>query len=239
MQRKIIIGFSTIMLVLVFAGIFSMFKTYNMRAKYEIENLCTDALGVRVTIGELHINHERGLVRLGHVNVYNPKGFSDGAAVEIENIDVALDMSMSGQIHVSEMIVGGLQVNLEVMKTRNNLSAIAYKIKHMTPQKETSDTEKLRILIDNLGVTDNRLRPRLLVGGQKRDIVAVPDFHFTGIGYLQKGMPLKMAVVEIWNEVMPQFEKAAESAGFLGGMEAGSYSYVEEDTNVHEDEISE
>ncbi len=239
MQRKIIIGFSTLMLVFVFAGIFSMFKTYNMRAKYEIENLCTDTLGVRVTIGELHINQERGLVRLGHVNVYNPKGFSDGAAVEIENIDVALDMSMSGQIHVGEMAVSGLQVNLEVMKTRNNLSAIAYKIKHVKPQQETSDTEKLRILIDSLDVTGNRLRPRLLVSGQKRDIITVPDFHFTGIGYLQKGMPLKMALVEIWDEVMPQFEKTAESAGFLDGMEAESYEYIEEDTNIHEDEISE
>ncbi len=73
--RRTVLITSSLFVLLSLLGSLSMLQTYNIGPKYIIENICTDTLGVRMTIGELHLNAEQGTARLGHVQISIPRDF--------------------------------------------------------------------------------------------------------------------------------------------------------------------
>jgi hypothetical protein len=232
----IIAGFLLTMLSL--WGSLSMLWVYNVGSKYTVENICTETLGVRVTIGELHLNSEQGTARLGHVQIFNPKGFSDGAAVEIENIDVKIESSARGLIRLSEIAATNVQFNLEVLKTRNNIAAITYKVDSMKPKENPSDIEKLKIMIDAISVQESRVRPRdILIAHSRSKTVMVPDIRLSQIGYTENGLYMKQAIAQIWHQIVPEFEKVARDSGFMQGMQQAFYEDLEKKEVSHGEEF--
>lgn len=230
-SRTLVYIISTLFVTLSLVGSLVMLRTYNVSQKYTIENMATEALGVRVTIGELHSNADQGTVRIGHVQIFNPKGFSDGAAIEIENIDVTLEEASRGLIRISEIAGSNMQVNLEVRKNKNNLGAITEKIKHIKPLSNPTDTEKLKVMVDQVSVVDNRVRPRSLMVA-KRTTVPVQNLQFSQIGYMEKGMYLKPAIVQAWSLLIPHFLAVSQQSGFLEGM--GPEAYEKEVESLEE-----
>lgn len=226
-SRTLVYIISTLFVTLSLMGSLVMLRTYNVTQKYVIENMATEALGVRVTIGEVHWNAEQATARIGHVQVFNPKGFSDGAAIEIENIDVTLEPSSRGLIRISEIAASNMQVNLEVRKNKSNLGAITEKMKHIKPPANLTDTEKLKVMVDHVGVINNRVRPRSLLVA-RRKIVPVQNLEFSQIGYMEKGLHLKAAITQAWNLLVPQFVTVAQQSGFFEGMGPEVYAPEEE-----------
>ena len=225
-----------VLCLVMFGGGIIMFEQYSVFSKSNIETLATDTLGVKVTIGELHMNLEQGTVRVGHVQIFNPRHFSDGPAMEIQNVDIWIDTWSRGLIKFKEIAVSGVQVHLEVQATRDNLEAISGRVQNRKPPMEITDKEKLKIMIDELSIKEMRLRPRFVLIDKHYKPVPSSDIQINGFGYAENGLLVEDAIAQLWMQLAPTFIKTADASGFLEGMKPDlKADAVEDEAAKHND----
>ncbi|MCC7305074.1 MAG: hypothetical protein IT558_02320 [Alphaproteobacteria bacterium] len=223
-STRLILILSLLVFSLTVFGGLAMFHRYNMFDKAVIENLATETLGVKVTIGELELDRERDTARIGHLQIFNPRGFSDGAAVQIVNIDIITDSSSHRLIKYTEIAASGIQANLEVKKNTTNIESITKKMHSKTAaHKQYDETMKLKVIADRVVFDDVKVRARYVLDNSLRQkIIAVPHFEMAGIGQAENGQMIKAAISQVWEQIAPQINAAAQQAGFLRGMEVAS-----------------
>jgi hypothetical protein len=216
---KVIVYGSLLTTLILAISTYYMIRNYNIPQIAVIENIITETLGTKATIGGLHLNPAQGTARISHLRVYNPgKGFSDGAALEIESIDITLAQSAQGVMRLSEVFASGIQSNLEVTASQNNLSAITNKMNNKKPVSDPGDTARIKIMIDNLSGADIRVRPRsLMIEGRDNPIVPLQDLVVPPVGINGQGVPAKTVIAQIWTQLSDHIQKGAQNAGYLRG----------------------
>lgn len=210
----------TILLVFTTLGCGYLLVYYNLGAKSQLEDIATETLGVKVTIGELHMNLDQGIARLGHIQIYNPVKFSGGAVVQIENVDIIIDTWEKGVIRFREIDASGVKVNLEVLPDRDNLMTILAKMSKRKADRNPSDIEKIKVEILDLKLRDIRIRLRagLKEAGSPAPIV-VQDYQIP-VSSIQigQGMVVRTAIKKVWADMAEYLRSAAQNAGFMKGM---------------------
>jgi hypothetical protein len=215
-----VVVYGSLLTTLILAIIsYYMIRVYNIPQIAVIENIITETLGTKATIGGLHLNPSQGTARISNLRLFNPgKGFSDGAAVEIQSIDITLAQSSQGVMKLSEVLASGIQSNLEVTATQNNLSAITNKMNHKKPVADPGDMARVKIMIDTISGSDIKVRPRsLMIDGPDKPIITLPDLILPPVGFGGQGMPIKSAIVQIWTQISDHIQKGAQDAGYLRG----------------------
>lgn len=221
MSTRAIYIWTTIISIGMFITSYYLVVKYNVFEKAALEEVASATLGVKVTIGEYHVNEEQGTARLGHVKVFNPHRYLEGAALEIEKVDVWIDSRQSNTIKFKEIVLSGIQVNLEVQKDRYNLNSIMQKLKSRRPSPDLEDLGKMKVTIDSVAFRDNKIRPRAVLYTKAADTVEIPDIQLTAIGYAENGLPVQEAIAAVWGQVGTEFERQTELAGFLQGYVQG------------------
>ena len=218
-DTKVVVYGSLLTTLIILICSYYMIVLYNIPQIAVVENIITETLGTKATIGGLHLNAAQGTARISHLRVYNPgKGFSDGAAVEIQSIDITMAESAQGVMKLREVMATGIQSNLEVTATQNNLSAITNKMNNKKPIADPGDLARVKIMIDALSGSDIKVRPRsLMIDGPDKPIINLSDLVLPPVGFGGQGVPIKNVIVQIWTSLSDHIQKGAQDAGYLRG----------------------
>ena len=149
---KILIGLVLLLVVaLVVAGFF-----IDGIAKTAIEDGGSRALGVATTVKGLDIGLLGGTATLKGLRVANPKGFGEGAFLELGEGSVAVSASslFSDTIRVPELTLSNVRVSLLQALQGSNYGTILDNLKRFQGGGETSSEEGKRFVIDKLLIED-------------------------------------------------------------------------------------
>ncbi len=215
MSTQSIYIWTTLITIVMLIGSYYLLVVYDTFEKAAIEELASSTVGVKVTIGEYNSNEEQGTARLGHVKIFNPHKYLESAAIEIEKIDFWIDSSQAGTIKFKEIIISGVQVNLEVQKDRYNLNSIMQKLKNRKSSPDLEDLGKIKVMIDSVSISGNKIRPRAVLYAKSADTITVPDIKLTAIGFAENGLPVQEAIAAVWGQVGGEFVRQVEASGFL------------------------
>lgn len=207
----------------IFGGGVYMMMNMDTLAKQMTQRMATEALGVKVTMGNLEISLPERKAVVSSLRIGNPEGFSKPHAVTIDRINIDLEDISKELITFDDISISGTRVNLEVTEAGTNLHAIQKNLTPAAPANEPSVedeyVQKIKVIIDHLEVEDAQLNPAVtLLTAQELSPVTVPDIELTGIGRKENGVLAQEAIVQVWSALSKNFSQAANGAGFYEGL---------------------
>lgn len=190
-------------------------------AKGFVEQNASRALGVAVIIDDMDINLEERKVVVTGVSIANLDGYTKPQMIKIDNIVVAGESFDKDLIVLSRIEVNATNVNLEVRPEGTNLGDIK-KIADANSQGTASSSpkaeQKPKVIIRNVSLKNAQLNPSITLVGKDLAFISVPDIYVTGIGEKENGVAPQEAVAQVMAVVLQEFNKSANSAGFLEGL---------------------
>ncbi len=217
-------------------------------AKKAVEYGGSEALGVATSVDKIHISILDGSSSLNGLVIANPKGYSAANFMALDQAKIAIDIKSitSDIIHISEISLAGLQLNLEQSSQASNAKTILANLpqksttKQQTPtaEKETSSQEsktspsssEKKFIVDKLELTGIGVTAKLqALGTQLSDIsLAVPEIKLANIGKAQGGLTMPELMQYIVQQVIDAVAKNSKSISpALAAMLKGDLASVE------------
>lgn len=196
-------------------------------AKNFAEQAASKALGVPVTIGDMDIILDQKKVVVSDIAVANPQGYKNEYAITIKNISVAGESFSSDLLSFALISVDGTAINLEVNEHGANLGALKKQTDKKAQSGSSQNSEpgssekasKVKVIVKRFSLTGAELTPSVtLLENANLPVVKVPDIHIKDIGEKENGVPVEEAIAQIMAVVLGEFNKTANSAGFMDGM---------------------
>lgn len=216
--------------LLLVGGAIYVYVNMNSLAKDITEQVASNALGVRVSIGEMDIRLEDKKVVVHHVQIANPKGYKNPNAVEVGNVTVALDSWSKDMVTFAMIGVGDTKVDLEVKPQGTNLGDLKKKVEARSAtvkgNKPTVDQvadvqankHNIKVIVKEFAMTGAQITPSTTLIPVEIDKVDVPEIRLSGIGEKENGVLAHEAVAQIMNGVLKAFNKSSNKAGLLQGL---------------------
>jgi len=158
-----------IVLVIVAVGMFA-----NNALGVAIESAGTRALNVGVRVSEVDLSIMRGRLGIRNLAINNPPGYQHDRLLDLAECRIAVNVkSLLGDvINITDIKLDGMDVVLEQRGvSSNNLQDI---IKNIKPRGEqTSEPEGKKLHVDNLEITNTKVRVKLLPIPGKVDTLTI------------------------------------------------------------------
>jgi len=199
-------------------------------AKKAVEYGGSHALGVSTTVDTLHISLLDGSSSLNGLTIANPEGFSAKNFMALNQAKIAIDVHSltSNIIHISEISLAGMQLNLEqsdqasnAKKIMTNLPASGKRDKqaettkesgNQQPAQSTSNGSK-KFIVDKLELSGISVTAQLQTLGTKVSDVklSVPAIKLVNIGKAQGGLTMPELMQYIVKQVIDAVAKNSKS----------------------------
>ncbi len=216
--------FSAIILLVAGIGAY-VYLNMNSLAKNFAERAASEAMGVPVTIGDMDIRLDEKRVVVSDVAVANPRGYKNKHAITIKNITVAGERFSKDLLVFSLIQVDGTAVNLEVSERGANLGELKQSAQKTVRQEEQSSGDaaapksEIKVIVREFALTGGQIKPSVtLLANDNLSTVKVKDIVVNDIGEKENGVTSEEAIAQIMSIVLDQFNRTANSAGFLKGM---------------------
>ena len=144
--------------------------------KTGIETAATKALGVGVYIGDVDLTIFKGTVGIKDMVVKNPPGYTYKNLLELGygRITVNIGSLLSDTVHIKELRFYGVNLVIEQKVLSNNLQDIINSINSIPAKdKQKSEPSAKKLQIDNLEITDIKVKVKLLPVPGKADTVTL------------------------------------------------------------------
>lgn len=215
--------FSVLVLLFVGAGIY-FYMNVGSIAKQMTENVASNALGVPVTVDEMDISLETKTIVATNIKIANPDGYKKDHAIKIDRVTVIGESFSKSLLTFGRINVDGTSVNLEVSERSTNLGDIKKNI-DVTQAKakaqktpETDGKENIKVIVREFVMSKGTLSPSVTLINRELNPISIPKVQLQGIGERENGVLAKEAVAQIMEQVIKQFNKSANQAGFLEGL---------------------
>ena len=210
----------SILVVLLVVGVAYLYMNIGSIAKDMTERVASDALGVAVTLGDMQISLEDKKIVVSDIRIANPKGYQKPDAMRIKEIVVAGESFSTELLTFSLVSVDGTHVNLEVSPQGTNLGDLKKNVdgNMASGGSSTQNSEAPKVIVKKFSLTKAQLNPSVTLLDTDLAAIVVPDVHLSGIGQKENGIVAQETVGQIAKAVLDQFNKSANSAGFLGGL---------------------
>jgi len=163
-----------VLLVVIIAGVY-FFGGQILRIG--IETAGTKALGVAVDVGGVDISIFKGKVGLKKVVIKNPTGYANENLLELGDGRVTANIRsmLSDTVQINEIKLDGMSLVIEQKGLSNNLNEIVKSIsaKEKGTEKEASVPSGKKLHIDNLEITNTKVKVKLLPIPGKADTVTL------------------------------------------------------------------
>ncbi len=209
--------FSFFVLLFVAGGVY-LYVNMDSLAKQLSEQAASDALGVPVTIGAMHISLEDKKVEVSDIRISNPAGYKKPYAVEVNSVIIAAESLSQDLLNFARVEVDGTTTNLEVNGKSTNLGDLKANIDKKQSDAPASSDEQIKVIVQKFSLTKAQLNPSVTLLDRDLAFVTVPDIHLTGIGEKDGGVLAQDAIGQIMEAVLGKFTLHANSAGFLEGL---------------------
>lgn len=228
---KFIAKFLIFIVVIAIATVAGVTFYLDSIAKKAIEYGGSEALGVTTTLDKIHISVLDGSSSLNGLAIANPKGYSATNFMALDQATVAIDIKSitSDIIHISEISLTGLQLNLEQSSQASNAKTIMGNLpqgstttqqtppaKKETDRKEaktTPSSSDKKFIIDNFELSGISVTAKLqALGANLSDIsLNVPPIKRTEIGKAQGGLTMPELMQYIVKQVIDAVAKNSKS----------------------------
>lgn len=209
--------FSFFVILFVAGGVY-LYVNVDSLAKQLSEQVASDALGVPVTIGEMHISLEEKKVEVKAIKISNPAGYRKPHAVEIASIVIAAETLSKELLNFARVEVDGTITNLEVKGKSTNLGDLKAKIDAKQSGAKPTNKKPIKVIVQKFSLTKAQLNPSVILLNRDLAFVTVPDIHLIGVGEKDGGVIAQDAIAQIMEAVLGKFTSSANSAGFLEGL---------------------
>jgi uncharacterized protein involved in outer membrane biogenesis len=125
---KIILGLAAVILVVVVVGVYLLSTNLDPLIKGAIEKYGSQILGAPVSVSGVNISPSTGAGTIRGLRIGNPAGFSKGAAFDLGEITVGIDIASiaSPVVVIKEILIAAPQVNVETNSSgHTNFDVIA------------------------------------------------------------------------------------------------------------------
>lgn len=201
-----------------FGGGVYLMMNLNTLAKPRIEKIASEALGVKVSIGDLEVVLKEKYVAASDIRIANPKGFSKPYALTIDTASARLGSLAEKLVKIDSIEIKGTQANLEVKESGTNFTALQKGIKKPDPNAKGGD---INVIINKFSMSAPQLNPSVtLIEAQDLDPITIGDVNMSAIGTAEGGLPAGEAVARISKEILKTATNAAGKAGFYQGLSA-------------------
>ncbi|MGH1456001.1 MAG: hypothetical protein ACRBDI_04405 [Alphaproteobacteria bacterium] len=211
-------------------GVGYLYMNMNSLAKDIAQDVASNALGVPVIISDIDIKLEDKKVVVNGISISNPDGYKKDHAIKVARVTVAMENWSKDLLTFAMVGVDGTQVNLEVQPRGTNLGDLKKNIEARSKTVQgnepsaaqvadvESKKENIKVIVRDFALTGAQLKPSITLLGGDLNVITVPDIHLQGVGEKENGLLAHEAVAQIMNGVLQEFNKSANSAGFLEGL---------------------
>lgn len=167
-----------------------------------VSKIGTLALGTKVEIKKFS-SSLTGKVDIQGLSVANPEGYKNPNAFVLDHVyvDVSILSLLSSEIVIREILVTGMQVDLEAKLNRTNLGELKANVEKLAPQKDTSKADKQEEPAD----TDNASQKSVVI--EKLNI----NNNFISLSNSAIGITTRIPLVPINMENVGQGQTVAET----------------------------
>jgi hypothetical protein len=212
------------LVILAIAAIAGVTYYLDSIAKTAVEYGGSEALGVPTTVNKLHISLIDGKSSLSDFVIANPKGFSAQNFMQLKQGNIAIDMQSitSDTIHIAEISLSGLHLNLEQNSQASNVKALMTKLPQSKNKKSASTAPKnspkkstpaqsngKKFVVDRITLSDIGVTAKLqALGTQLSDVsLNIPQIDLADIGKAQGGMTMPELIQYVINQVLDAVAK--------------------------------
>ncbi len=202
--RNIVLVAMALVAVLVAAALYYLSSNLDPLVKSAIESYGSRITGTRVEVASVSISPRSGEGTIRGLKVANPAGFSEGTALEMEQLTMAIDIaSLGGEpVIIKQVLVSGPKVNLEADAEGNtNIEAIGKHAKSASgrqsaePEADATprDTPAKRMRIDQFTFQQGTVSADLAALGAERYEAKLPAIQLENLGGAAGGTPTEIA----------------------------------------------
>lgn len=166
--------FLLVIVILAVAVVIVVHLFADRAVKIGIETAATKTLNVEVTIGDVDLSIIGGKLRLQNLVIKNPPGYQHDKLLELRNAKIEVDVrSLLGDVvNIREIKLDGMNVVLEQRGVfSNNLQDVIRAIP--AKDKQVSEPSGKKLHIDNLEITNTKVKVKLLPIPGKADTVTL------------------------------------------------------------------
>jgi hypothetical protein len=179
--------------LVVLAAVLWLARSLDARAERALETIGSELLGVKVSVGSVHVDLRGGRATVRGLEVENPRGeklaFSKDPAIRCDEIDVAIEpasLAGGGPIVLSEVRVRAPRLSAEVTPGGVNLLELERRVDAASPaavdEKVEGTAAPRRFLVRRLAFEGTSVRADSRpVGGDLREL-ALADLALTDVG---------------------------------------------------------
>jgi len=219
-MKKIVIGVSVTVFVLLVIALAAVFFSLNSIVKKGVETVGPQMTKVEVRLGAADISPFSGSGSLSQLFVGNPDGYKTPFAIQMGGIKVGVKIGsvFSDTVVVDEINIQDPEITLEGTLDGNNLSKILDNLKGSggtqaqpvaAPAASGAQTTK-KFLVKDLVLTGAKLHVNVSGFGKSvAQTVAIPDLHLQNIGNAEGGVtPAQLC----WQILQPVLNEAVAAA---------------------------
>jgi hypothetical protein len=188
-------------------------------AKMAIETGVETAMGVEADVGFVYLGLASGQFRMRGLKIGNPPGFEADHFVSLASIrtSVSYGALREGRVEISELVLSGLDVQLEWQGTKGNYSVILENMGSAESSSAAEEESSVEFVIRELLIQDvtasARVSPSL--GELGKADVEIPEIRLSNVG---AGSPGGVDLAELSEIIVGAVLKAvADKSGDLPG----------------------
>lgn len=217
MKKLFKMGIGLVLVLIAAVAIFASFFL-NRTIKAGIETFGPELTKTSVHLDSVKISPLTGKGEIRGLVIGNPKGFNTDRAIRLNlvRINIAPASLLSSRIIINEILINDPEITYEMALTGSNIARLKKNISIETgsggsdkKQKSSQAGNGPQIQINDLKITNGKIRlsAKLLLG--KTVTVPLPDIHLKDIGKDEKGASLGEAVEKILAAVSENTTRAA------------------------------
>jgi hypothetical protein len=180
------------------------------------EKIASDALGVRVNIGNINVSLQDKKVTVNRLEISNPPGYRETNAMTAEKIIIALNTASKKLVDFKDVQVIGSVVNLEVNEKGMNLNDLK-NLANRKKQKESVGSEQVRVIVQHMVVAASVINPSITLLNRDIQPLHMPAIKLSGIGQ-GGGVNADVAIVKVLTQYLNAVEREARESGMLNDM---------------------
>lgn len=169
-----IVKFVVLPIIILFVVLWSAFYLLGgLILKAGVEKAATKTLAVPVTIEDMDISILKAAIGINGLIVQNPPGYTYKNLLELSEARVTASIGslLSDTVHIKELKLDGMNLVIEQKALSNNLQEVISSISAKGKQQSESDTAGKKLHIDNLEITNIKVKVKLLPTPGKVDTI--------------------------------------------------------------------
>lgn len=178
------------------------------------EKIASNALGVPVNIGSIHLSLANKSVSLNTLKIGNPPGYQQPHIITADSISVGLNTASQKLIDFKDIKVNDVHVYFELTPQGSNLMDLK---KLSTSKKQTSSagSETIRVIVQKMTIGASVIHPSVALIGKEIPAIKMPAVNISGIGQKNGGANAADVIVQVLNKYLSSAQQTISTSGVI------------------------